>query len=48
MSDGLPKVAVVGTSGNTSGVGRTRLDPYEYGTSGHFIHGEKLLATVSE
>ena len=48
MSDILPKVAVIGTGGTISGVGRDRLDLYEYGTSGRFMHIEELLATVPE
>jgi L-asparaginase len=44
----LPKVAVIGTGGTISGVGRDRLDLYEYGTSGRFMHVEELIATVPE
>ncbi|MGE0415750.1 MAG: asparaginase [Acetobacteraceae bacterium] len=44
----LPKVAVIGTGGTISGVGKDRLDLYEYGTSGRFMHVDELLATVPE
>lgn len=44
----LPKIAVIGTGGTISGVGADRLDLYEYGTSGRFMHIEELLATVPE
>ena len=44
----LPRVAVIGTGGTISGVGRDRLDFYEYGTSGRFMHVEELLALVPE
>lgn len=45
---GLPRVAVVGTGGTISGVGRDRLDFYEYGTSGRFMHVDELIAGVPE
>jgi len=45
---GLPKVAVIGTGGTISGIGRDRLDLYEYGTSGRFAHVEEVLALVPE
>jgi L-asparaginase len=44
----LPKIAVIGTGGTISGVGRDRLDFYEYGTSGRFMHVEELIAGVPE
>ncbi len=44
----LPKVAVIGTGGTISGVGRDRLDYYDYGTSGRFMHVDELIATVPE
>jgi L-asparaginase len=44
----LPRVAVIGTGGTISGVGKDRLDLYEYGTSGRFMHVEELVATVPE
>lgn len=44
----LPKVAVIGTGGTISGVGKDRLDLYEYGTSGRFMHVDELIATVPE
>jgi len=44
----LPKVAVIGTGGTISGVGADRLDLYEYGTSGRFMHIEELIGTVPE
>ncbi|MDR3538837.1 MAG: asparaginase [Acetobacteraceae bacterium] len=44
----LPRIAVIGTGGTISGVGRDRLDFYEYGTSGRFMHVEELLAGVPE
>ncbi|MEJ0018442.1 MAG: asparaginase [Acetobacteraceae bacterium] len=44
----LPKVAVIGTGGTISGVGRDRLDLYEYGTSGRFMHVDELIAGVPE
>ncbi|MDB5375521.1 MAG: asparaginase family protein [Belnapia sp.] len=48
MSATLPKIAVIGTGGTISGVGSDRLDLYEYGTSGRFMHVEELIATVPE
>ncbi len=42
------KVAVVGTGGTISGVGRDRLDFYEYGTSGRFMHVDELLSGTPE
>lgn len=47
MTD-LPKIAVIGTGGTISGVGRDRLDFYEYGTSGRFMHVDELIALVPE
>jgi L-asparaginase len=47
MSD-PPKVAIIGTGGTISGVGRDRLDLYEYGTSGRFMHVDELIAGVPE
>lgn len=44
----LPRVAVIGTGGTISGIGRDRLDLYEYGTSGRFMHVPGNLATVPE
>ena len=44
----LPIVAVIGTGGTISGVGPHRLDLYEYGTSGRFMHVDELLDTVPE
>jgi L-asparaginase len=44
----LPKVAIIGTGGTISGVGRDRLDFYEYGTSGRFMKVDELIATVPE
>ncbi len=44
----LPKVAVIGTGGTISGVGRDRLDLYNYGTSGRFMHVDELIAGVPE
>ena len=44
----LPKIAIIGTGGTISGVGRDRLDFYEYGTSGRFMHVEELIASVPE
>ena len=44
----LPKVAVIGTGGTISGVGKDRLDFYEYGTSGRFMRVDELLASVPE
>lgn len=44
----LPKIAVIGTGGTISGVGRDRLDFYEYGSSGRFMHVEELIAGVPE
>ncbi len=48
MSTALPKIAVIGTGGTISGVGRDKLDFYEYGTSGRFMHVEELIAGVPE
>jgi L-asparaginase len=45
---GLPRIAVIGTGGTISGVGRDRLDFYEYGTSGRFMKVDELLAGVPE
>jgi len=44
----LPRIAIIGTGGTISGVGRDRLDFYEYGTSGRFMHVEELIASVPE
>lgn len=44
----LPRIAIIGTGGTISGVGKDRLDFYEYGTSGRFMHVEELIATVPE
>jgi len=44
----LPRIAIVGTGGTISGVGRDRLDFYEYGTSGRFMQVEELIGTVPE
>ncbi|MGI4940006.1 MAG: asparaginase [Janthinobacterium lividum] len=44
----LPRVAVIGTGGTISGVGKDRLDLYEYGTTGRFMHVEELVAGVPE
>jgi L-asparaginase len=44
----LPRIAVIGTGGTISGVGQDRLDFYEYGTSGRFMHVEELIAGVPE
>ncbi len=44
----LPKIAVIGTGGTISGVGRDQLDYYEYGTSGRFMHVDELVAGVPE
>ena len=44
----LPKVAIIGTGGTISGVGRDRLDFYEYGTSGRFMKVDELVAGVPE
>jgi L-asparaginase len=44
----MPKVTIIGTGGTISGVGRDRLDFYEYGTSGRFMRVEELVATVPE
>ncbi len=44
----LPRIAVIGTGGTISGVGKDRLDFYEYGTSGRFMHVEELIAGVPE
>jgi L-asparaginase len=44
----LPKIAVIGTGGTISGVGKDRLDFYEYGTSGRFMHVDELIAGVPE
>ena len=43
-----PRIAIIGTGGTISGVGRDRLDFYEYGTSGRFMHVEELIASVPE
>jgi L-asparaginase len=39
---------VIGTGGTISGVGRDRLDFYEYGTSGRFMQVDELIAGVPE
>lgn len=44
----LPRIAIVGTGGTISGVGKDRLDFYEYGTSGRFMKVDELIATVPE
>jgi L-asparaginase len=44
----LAKIAVIGTGGTVSGVGRDRLDLYEYATSGRFMHVEEMIAGVPE
>ena len=44
----LPRIAVIGTGGTISGVGRDRLDFYEYGTSGRFMHVDELIAGTPE
>ena len=44
----VPTVVVIGTGGTISGVGQDRLDLYEYGTTGRFMHVDELLATVPE
>lgn len=44
----LPKIAIIGTGGTISGVGKDRLDFYEYGTSGRFMHVDELIAGVPE
>jgi L-asparaginase len=44
----LAKIAVIGTGGTISGVGRDRLDLYEYATSGRFMHVEEVIAGVPE
>jgi len=44
----LPRIAIIGTGGTISGVGKDRLDFYEYGTSGRFMHVDELIATVPE
>ncbi|MBS0641080.1 MAG: asparaginase [Proteobacteria bacterium] len=44
----LPKVAIIGTGGTISGVGRDSLDFYEYSTSGRFMRVDELIATVPE
>ncbi len=44
----LPRVAIIGTGGTISGVGKDRLDLYEYGTSGRFMQVDELIATVPE
>lgn len=45
---GLPKIVVIGTGGTISGVGKDRLDFYEYGHSGRFMHVDELAAGVPE
>src|ERR1700712_4851460 len=47
MTD-CPRIAVIGTGGTISGVGKDRLDFYEYGTSGRFMHVDELIAGVPE
>jgi L-asparaginase len=44
----LPRIAIIGTGGTISGVGRDRLDFYEYGTSGRFMQVDELIAGVPE
>jgi L-asparaginase len=44
----LPRIAVIGTGGTISGVGKDKLDFYEYGTSGRFMHVDELVAGVPE
>jgi L-asparaginase len=44
----LPRIAIIGTGGTISGVGKDRLDFYEYGTSGRFMHVDELIAGVPE
>ncbi len=44
----MPRIAVIGTGGTISGVGRDRLDFYEYGTSGRFMHVDELVAGTPE
>jgi L-asparaginase len=44
----LPRIAVIGTGGTISGVGRDRLDFYEYGTSGRFMHVDELVTGTPE
>ncbi len=44
----LPKVAIIGTGGTISGVGKDRLDFYEYGTSGRFMKVDELIGLVPE
>jgi len=44
----LPRIAVIGTGGTISGVGRDRLDFYEYGTSGRFMQVDELVAETPE
>jgi L-asparaginase len=44
----VPRIAVIGTGGTISGVGRDRLDFYEYGTSGRFMQVDELIAGVPE
>jgi L-asparaginase len=44
----LPRIAIIGTGGTISGVGKDRLDLYEYGTSGRFMQVDELIATVPE
>src|ERR1700744_5518039 len=44
----LPRIAVIGTGGTISGVGKDKLDFYEYGTSGRFMHVDELIAGVPE
>lgn len=43
-----PKVAIIGTGGTISGVGAHRLDLYDYGATGRFMHVEELIASVPE
>jgi len=44
----LPRIAIIGTGGTISGVGKDRLDFYEYGTSGRFMKVDELIAGVPE
>lgn len=44
----LPRVVAIGTGATISGVGRDRLDVYEYGTSGRSVNVDELIAGVPE
>ena len=48
MSTALPRIAVIGTGGTIAGVGRDKLDFYEYGSSGRFMPVDELIAGVPE